>query len=120
MPRRRHLVRQQPPEAETLPVPAPEGDGAVERLVAEKVGANVQEVARGIPWEVASLAAHRGVATELTHDGLAALNCGDIEPTSVQKLDSIDALEDLQKIGTAVAARRVAAEHFNFDIFKPT
>ena len=33
------LVRQQPPEAETIPVPPPEGDGSVERLVTENVEA---------------------------------------------------------------------------------
>jgi hypothetical protein len=56
---------------------------------------------------------------ELTREGLAALGCSDIEPTSVQKLDSIDALDALQRIGEAVAARRVEAEHFNFGVFKP-
>lgn len=57
---------------------------------------------------------------ELTREGLAALGCGDIEPTSVQKLDSIDALDGLQRIGKAVAAQRVKAEHFDFGIFKPS
>jgi uncharacterized protein len=57
---------------------------------------------------------------ELTRDGLAALGCGDIKPTSVQKLDSIDALDDLQRIGKVVASQRVKAEHFNFDVFKPS
>jgi uncharacterized protein len=57
---------------------------------------------------------------ELTREGLAALGCGNIEPTSVQKLDSIDALDGLQRIGKAVAVQRVKAEHFNFDVFKPS
>jgi patatin-like phospholipase/acyl hydrolase len=57
---------------------------------------------------------------ELTREGLAALGCGDIEPSSVQKLDSIDALDGLQSIGKAVAAQRVKAEHFNFGVFKPS
>jgi hypothetical protein len=56
---------------------------------------------------------------ELTREGLAALGCGGIEPTRVQKLDSIEALDDLQKIGSAVAAQRLKAEHFNFEVFKP-
>ena len=56
---------------------------------------------------------------ELTAEGLAAFGCGDIEPASVQKLDSIDAMDDLQKVGKAVAAQRVKAEHFNLDVFKP-
>jgi uncharacterized protein len=57
--------------------------------------------------------------SELTREGLAALGCGGIEPTRVQKLDSIEALDDLQKIGSAVAAQRLKAEHFNFEVFKP-
>ena len=57
---------------------------------------------------------------ELTHEGLTMLGCANIEPTSVQKLDSIDALDDLQRIGKAVAAQRVKAEHFNFGVFKPS
>ena len=56
---------------------------------------------------------------ELTREGLAALGCGSIEPTRVQKLDSIDALDDLQKIGTAVAEETVKPAHFNFGVFKP-
>jgi patatin-like phospholipase/acyl hydrolase len=56
---------------------------------------------------------------ELTPEGLNALGCGDVDPASVQKLDSIDALGSLQEVGKAVAAQRVKAEHFNLDIFKP-
>jgi hypothetical protein len=56
---------------------------------------------------------------DLTAEGLAALGCGKIDPASVQKLDSIAALGDLQKIGTAVADQRVDRNHFNFEIFKP-
>jgi hypothetical protein len=56
---------------------------------------------------------------ELTAEGLAALGCGDIEPTSVQQLDSIAAIPDLQKIGKAVADQRVERDHFNFAVFKP-
>ena len=56
---------------------------------------------------------------ELTREGLAELGCGDIEPASVQKLDSIDALDSLQKVGKAVVIQRVKAEHFKLDVFKP-
>ena len=56
---------------------------------------------------------------ELTVDGLAELGCGGIEPASVQQLDSIAAIDDLQRIGTAVAEKRVEREHFNFAVFKP-
>jgi hypothetical protein len=56
---------------------------------------------------------------ELTPEGLRELGCGDIEPKKVQQLDSVDAIGDLRKIGRAVAAQRVKAEHFNFDKFAP-
>jgi hypothetical protein len=56
---------------------------------------------------------------ELTVEGLKTLGCGGITPAKVQKLDSIDALDDLQRIGDAVAAQRVKAEHFRFEMFRP-
>jgi hypothetical protein len=56
---------------------------------------------------------------ELTPEGLRALGCGDINPASVQKLDSIDALDDLQRVGKAVAAQKVKADHFKLGVFKP-
>jgi hypothetical protein len=56
---------------------------------------------------------------ELTPEGLAALGCGDIEPERVQKLDSIDALDDLQRIGQAAAAQSVSSAHLNLSVFKP-
>lgn len=56
---------------------------------------------------------------ELTPEGLAALGCADIEPARVQKLESIDALDDLQRVGKAVAARSVRPEHFRLDHFTP-
>jgi hypothetical protein len=42
-----------------------------------------------------------------------------IDPASVQKLHSIDALDGLQRVRKAVAAQRVKADHFNLDVFKP-
>jgi hypothetical protein len=48
---------------------------------------------------------------ELTRGGLAALGLADIEPKGVQKLDSVAAIGDLQRIGRAVA-QSVDAAHF--------
>jgi uncharacterized protein len=56
---------------------------------------------------------------ELSSSALAALGCGDIEPSSVQQLDSVAAMPDLQRIGKAVADRKVKRDHFNFAVFKP-
>jgi uncharacterized protein len=50
--------------------------------------------------------------TELTEEGLEKLGINNIKPESVQKLDSVDAIPDLQKIGIAVA-NKVKLEHFN-------
>lgn len=50
--------------------------------------------------------------TELTRDGLDLLGLSDIEPTNVQQLDSIEFIPDLQRVGKAVATRKVDAAHF--------
>jgi uncharacterized protein len=56
---------------------------------------------------------------ELTREGLAALGCGDIDPPSVQKLDSIAAIPSLRRVGEAVGRRDVDPAHFNFEVFRP-
>jgi hypothetical protein len=48
---------------------------------------------------------------ELTKVGLARLGLAGIAPASVQKLDSIAAISDLQRVGRAVA-KSVKPEHF--------
>ena len=49
---------------------------------------------------------------ELTREGLNALGCCDIEPEAVQKLDSIDGIPDLRRVGKRVAETRVMERHF--------
>ena len=49
---------------------------------------------------------------ELTAEGLAALGLADINPENVQKLDSVENITDLQRIGRAVAGRKLNIEHF--------
>jgi hypothetical protein len=49
---------------------------------------------------------------ELTREGLDGLGCPDIEPRAVQKLDSIDGIPDLQRVGRRVAETKVREEHF--------
>ena len=56
---------------------------------------------------------------ELTKEGLAALGCTDVDPEVVQKLDSIDAIPALERVGKAAAQRQVDASHFNFEVFRP-
>jgi hypothetical protein len=49
---------------------------------------------------------------ELTREGLDSLGLSDIEPEDVQKLDSVEHINDLQRVGRAVAEKKVRAEHF--------
>ncbi len=49
---------------------------------------------------------------ELTRAGLDALELKDIEPAKVQQLDSVEFVDELQRVGKAVADKRVKAEHF--------
>jgi hypothetical protein len=56
---------------------------------------------------------------ELTKQGLAALGCGDVDPEVVQKLDSVDGIPSLERVGKATAQRQVDATHFNFQVFQP-
>ena len=56
---------------------------------------------------------------ELTAEGLRDLGCGDIEPEDVQKMDSVEFIPALQRVGKAAAARDVDRAHFNFEVFRP-
>ena len=55
---------------------------------------------------------------ELTREGLDALGCRDIEPNSVQKMDSIEGIADLRRVGKRIAETRVMERHF--DGFMPS
>ena len=48
---------------------------------------------------------------ELSATGLAALGCGDLVPERVRRLDAVDAMPELRRIGQAEAAE-VHPEHF--------
>ena len=50
---------------------------------------------------------------ELTREGLDALGCPDIEPDTVQQLDSIDGIPDLRRVGKKVAETKVREHHFD-------
>ncbi|MEZ5291674.1 MAG: patatin-like phospholipase family protein [Vicinamibacterales bacterium] len=50
---------------------------------------------------------------DLSAGGLSSLGLGDIEPERVQRLDSIDYMDDLRAVGQAAAGQQVKAEHFD-------
>jgi hypothetical protein len=49
---------------------------------------------------------------ELTAAGLRLLDCADIDPETVQKLDSTEGIPELRRVGKAVAERKVKPAHF--------
>ena len=50
---------------------------------------------------------------ELTKRGLVQLGLGDIEPEKVQKLDSVEFMDELTRVGKAVGREQVKPEHFD-------
>jgi uncharacterized protein len=49
---------------------------------------------------------------ELTWKGLAGLDLADIQPEEVQKIDSVEHIDDLQRIGQAVAQQKIKSQDF--------
>ena len=49
---------------------------------------------------------------DLSRDGLNCLGLNEIDPASVQKMDAVDQIENLVRVGRAVAEKEVAIEHF--------
>lgn len=49
---------------------------------------------------------------ELTTDGLAALGLADVDPAHVQQLDSVKYIDELKRVGQAVAAQQLNAAQF--------
>jgi hypothetical protein len=49
---------------------------------------------------------------ELTREGLDTIGCHNIQPETVQKLDSVDGIPELLAVGTAVAEIKVKEDHF--------
>jgi predicted acylesterase/phospholipase RssA len=50
---------------------------------------------------------------ELTFKGLAGLGLRDIQPEEVQKIDSVEHIDDLQRIGQAVAQQKINPQDFD-------
>lgn len=56
---------------------------------------------------------------DLTEAGLSKIGCGDLVPERVQRLDAVDCIDALQRIGQQVAQSDVCESHFKFETFKP-
>lgn len=77
----------------------------LDREIADLIGA------RG-PLDPARLFAYARYNAALSREGLDALGLHGIDPKAVQSLDSVEHMQDLQRIGKAVADRKVRPEHF--------
>lgn len=62
-------------------------------------------------WTGAKAFAYVRYDLDLSQNGLFALGVGDIGAETVQKLDSYEHLNELQRVGTAYAEKHVNAEH---------
>jgi patatin-like phospholipase/acyl hydrolase len=56
---------------------------------------------------------------DLTEAGLSRIGCGDLVPERVQRLDAVDSIDALQRIGQQVAQNDVCESHFKFETFGP-
>lgn len=56
---------------------------------------------------------------DLTAGGLLALGCNNVEPTLVQKLDSVSAIGELRRIGKAVSQTKLKEADFALETFAP-
>ena len=64
------------------------------------------------PLEPARLFTYVRYNATLTPEGLAELGLSAIDPKAVQALDSVEHMPELQRVGRAVAERKVKSEHF--------
>jgi len=76
-------------------------DGEIGDLLAEHGGSGLPELFTYVRYNA-----------ELTRPGLDALGLNDVLPERVQRLDSVTAMDDLARLGLAVAAAQVRPEHF--------
>ncbi len=67
--------------------------------------------AAGSNWTGAKQFSYVRYDPDLTRDGLTALGLDDVEPEHVQQLDSIAHIDDIQRVGSAYAARHVDVHH---------
>jgi patatin-like phospholipase/acyl hydrolase len=68
-------------------------------------------IGQGIPG-VGKLFTYVRYNGELSREGLDTLGLANIDPAHVQQLDSVEHVEEMRKVGQAVAERKVKAEHF--------
>ncbi|WP_441267713.1 patatin-like phospholipase family protein [Bradyrhizobium sp. 215_C5_N1_1] len=56
---------------------------------------------------------------DLTEAGLSRIGCSDLVPERVQRLDAVDSIDALERIGQQVAHNGVSESHFKFETFRP-
>jgi hypothetical protein len=56
---------------------------------------------------------------DLTEAGLSKIGCSDLVPERVQRLDAVDSIGALERIGQQVAQNDVSESHFKLETFRP-
>jgi hypothetical protein len=56
---------------------------------------------------------------DLSQKGLNDLGLADIEAAAVQKMDAVDQIENLSRVGKAVAQKEVSIDHFGPFVDQP-
>jgi hypothetical protein len=85
---------------------------AIDREVGDLVGST------GPLQQAQKLFTYMRYNAELTREGLDTLGCRDIAPETVQRLDSVDGIPALRRVGKRVAQTKVLERHF--DGFTPS
>jgi len=86
------------------------GDCLAGDALDREIGDLIGEGSRGAVGE--KLFTYLRYGADISTRGLAALDLGHLDPVKVQKMDSIDGLNEMREVGRAVARRKLRAEHF--------
>jgi hypothetical protein len=81
-------------------------------LVGDQIDREVNDMKGSVGPVMPKLFTYLRYNAELTREGLDALDCRDVQPETVQKLDSVAGMPDLRRVGKAVAVRDVKAGDF--------
>jgi uncharacterized protein len=84
----------------------------IDREVGDLMDHEAAEPSANVPGLRPKLFTYVRYNAELSDEGLAALGLSGLDPRSVQTLDAVDRIPELQQVGRAVVEKKVKREHF--------
>ena len=84
----------------------------LDREVGDLMDHETAEPSASVPGLRPKLFTYVRYNAELSRQGLTDLGLGDLDPRSVQTLDAVDRIPELQQVGRAVVDKTVRKEHF--------